>query len=168
MNNNGLEIEHKYLIRYPNRDMLLQMPGAGSVMIEQTYLEAPRGFTERVRRWERDGQVMLFHTVKSRISALSHTEVESEIGEEEYRELLSRRLRGSSVISKERIMIPYGGHTVEIDIYPFWDDRAVAEVEVMSEDEEVTLPDYIEVIREVTDDGRYKNISLAFDHSFPV
>ena len=57
---------------------------------------------------------------------------------------------------------------MEIDIYPFWDDRAVAEVEVGSEDEVVHLPDCIRVIREVTEDGRYKNASLAYVRDFEI
>ncbi len=168
MNNNGLEIEHKYLIMYPDREQLLKMPGAESVRIEQTYLEAPKGFTERVRSWESSGKTVFYHTLKTRVTDLTHTEIEKEIDRQEYLDLLGRRLGGSETVIKERIMIPYGGHVVEVDIYPFWSDRAVAEVEVLSEDEEVTLPDCIRVIREVSGDPRYKNISLSFDHSFGI
>ena len=82
--------------------------------------------------------------------------------------MLTRRDESAQTIEKERIMIPFAGHTVEVDIYPFWQDRAVAEVEVSGEEEEVLLPDTIKVIREVSDDRRYKNARLAFDHSFPL
>ncbi|MBP0968823.1 MAG: hypothetical protein J5744_01630 [Oscillospiraceae bacterium] len=166
MNNGGIEIEHKYLIEYPDRDRLLAVPGADSAVITQTYLESDEGITERVRSWEQGGVVRYYHTVKRRLSELTHLEDESEIPEPEYLELLNRKRTGSEVIEKERILIPYAGRTVEVDIYPFWNDRAVAEVEIMSEDEEVLLPDCIRVIREVTSDGRYKNASLAFSHDF--
>jgi len=165
---NGIEIEHKYLIEYPDRDMLLGMPGASSAVISQTYIKSAAGSTERARKWEQDGQVTYYHTVKRRISDMSHFEDETEITAEEYERLLERKKKKSSEIVKERIMIPYGGRVVEVDLFRFWDDRAVAEVEVLSEDEEPALPDCIKVIREVTDDGRYKNASLAYDHSFPV
>lgn len=168
MNTNGLEIEHKYLIEYPDRDELLVMEGVKAAVIEQTYLESEKGSTERVRRWEEDGEVIYYHTVKRRVSDLTHTEDENVITDDEYQELLKRKRGGCSPVCKERIMIPYDGHTVEVDIYPFWQDRAVAEVEVMSEDEEVKLPGCLKVIREVTSEGRYKNISLAYDHDFPV
>ena len=120
MNTNGLEIEHKYLIEYPDRDELLAMEGVKTAVIEQTYLESEKGSTERVRRWEEDGEVIYYHTVKRRVSDLTHTEDEIEITDDEYQELLKRKRGGCSPVCKERIMIPYDGHTVEVDIYPFW------------------------------------------------
>lgn len=168
MNLNGIEIEHKYLIEYPDRDMLLAMPGAGSARIVQTYLTSEKNVTERVRSWEQEGRTRYYHTVKRRISGLSHFEDENEIDGSEYSALLERKRPGSASIEKERIMIPYRGRTVEVDIYPFWNDRAVAEVEVMSEEEKVFLPECIKLIREVTDDVRYKNTSLAMDHDFGI
>ena len=50
---------------------------------------------------------------------------------------------------------------MEIDVYPFWQDRAIAEVEVESEEESVTLPSFIKVLQEVTVDKRYKNVNMA-------
>ena len=57
--------------------------------------------------------------------------------------------------------MPSGGHTLEIDVFPFWADRAFCEVELSAEDERFTLPGWIEVVREVTDDPRYTNSALA-------
>ncbi len=168
MNNGGIEIEHKYLIEYPDREELLEMPCAVSVHITQTYLDSEEGVTERVRSWKQDGETVYYHTLKRRVSALTHLEDEAVISCEEYQRLIRRKKRGSQTIEKERIVIPYSGRDVEIDIYPFWNDRAVAEVEVGSEDEDVRLPDCIRVIREVTEDGRYKNVSLAYVHDFEI
>ena len=50
---------------------------------------------------------------------------------------------------------------MELDVYPFWQDRAVLEIEVESETEAVTLPPCLTVIAEVTADKRYKNVNLA-------
>ena len=49
----------------------------------------------------------------------------------------------------------------EIDVYPFWTDRAIMEIELDSEEREVMLPPFIEVIKEVTGDGRYTNAAIA-------
>ncbi len=168
MNSSGIEIEHKYLIEYPDRNELLKLDGASSAILSQTYLKTDSSCTERVRRWEQNGKVRYYHTVKRRVSDLTHLEDEQQIEEGEYLDLLTRRDESAQTIEKERIMIPFAGHTVEVDIYPFWQDRAVAEVEVSGEEEEVLLPDTIKVIREVSDDRRYKNARLAFDHSFPL
>ena len=64
-------------------------------------------------------------------------------------------------MKKERILLKSGNHTFEIDIYPFWGDRAIMEVELSSEEEAFTVPAGIEIIKEVSDDKRYKNAALA-------
>ena len=46
-------------------------------------------------------------------------------------------------------------------MYPFWKDRAILEIELADEDEKIDFPEFIKVIKEVTDDERYKNASLA-------
>ena len=62
---------------------------------------------------------------------------------------------------KDRYCLMYNGTYYEIDIFPFWKKQAYIEVELLSEDDKVILPDFIKVIREVTYDSRYKNSSLC-------
>lgn len=47
------------------------------------------------------------------------------------------------------------------DIYPFWNDKAILEIELSDEKADVSFPDFIKFIKEVTDDDNYKNASLA-------
>ena len=47
------------------------------------------------------------------------------------------------------------------DVFPFWKDKAIAEIELREENAEIRFPDEIKVIREVTYDESYKNASLA-------
>jgi CYTH domain-containing protein len=49
----------------------------------------------------------------------------------------------------------------EIDVYPFWQDQAVVEIELSQPDTPVEFPDFLELIREVTDDPSYRNRALA-------
>ncbi|MGI6238806.1 MAG: hypothetical protein ACOYI5_04180, partial [Christensenellales bacterium] len=53
------------------------------------------------------------------------------------------------------------GQVFELDIFPFWSDRALLEIELSDESDPVHLPPFIDVIREVTDDARYKNHAIA-------
>ena len=64
-------------------------------------------------------------------------------------------------IEKTRYLVPFEGHTLEIDVFPFWRDRAFCECELQSQDEPLPLPDWLHVYREVTDDPRYTNRALA-------
>ncbi len=64
-------------------------------------------------------------------------------------------------IRKTRYCLTYGTQYFEIDVYPFWKDQAIAEIELTDENEPICFPEQIKVIREVTDDEAYKNASLA-------
>lgn len=55
----------------------------------------------------------------------------------------------------------YKNQLFEIDIYPFWNDRAVMELELSDEEQSIVFPENIEIIKEVTDDKRYTNASIA-------
>ncbi len=156
-----LEIERKYLIRLPEEG-LLDAIASRRDWIEQTYLLGEAGTTERVRSRRAPGGAPVYtHTVKRRLSALSREEREAEIGEAEYLALLRRADPALECIRKTRWCVPWEGHTLEIDRFPFWTDRAILEIELRSEDEAAGLPDWLEVLREVTEDPRYTNRALA-------
>ena len=57
--------------------------------------------------------------------------------------------------------MPYAGHVLEFDVYPFWPDRAIMEIELAGEDEAAEIPDYVRIIRDVTGEKAYKNKQLA-------
>jgi CYTH domain-containing protein len=114
-----------------------------------------------VRKICEGDKIRLVKTVKERISILSAYEDEFEIDESRYAEELKSRDPQKNTIIKTRYCIPFDNHLIEIDIFPFWTDRAILEVELGDENEEFSLPDYVYVIKEVSDDPRYKNTRLA-------
>lgn len=155
------ETEHKWLIRMPDVRRLSREPGCIRWDIVQTYLASPNGVTERVRSIGQDGQTRYVHTVKRRVSVLTSTEDERDLSPEEYAALLERADPARRAVEKTRYRIPWKGRLLEIDIYPFWEDRAILEIEVDEESESVSWPEWLEVVREVTGDGRYRNARLA-------
>ena len=160
MNQNGYEIERKYLIRRP-AEAWLEENCQGSDII-QTYLKTDdTGRSDRVRRREGKNGVVFTRTRKRRISDLRREEQEREINEAEYQALLRRADPERRSIEKRRYVLAYGGKEFEIDVYPFWLDKAVMEIELTDEEEPVALPPEIEIIRDVTADRRYTNASLA-------
>ena len=159
MNIDGMEIERKYLIAMPD-EAVLQSADASEIV--QTYLVSPKkGVTERVRARTSSGRAVYTHTVKHKLSAMTREEDEHEISAAEYAELLKRADAGRKPIRKMRYCLDYIGQLFEIDVYPFWTDRAIMEIELDSEEREVMLPPFIEVIKEVTGDGRYTNAAIA-------
>ncbi|MBQ4141283.1 MAG: CYTH domain-containing protein [Clostridia bacterium] len=155
------EIERKFLIEYPNLNELEAYPNYTKSEIAQTYLMTDDGFTSRVRKRTTNGATKYIFTEKKRVNDLKCIENEHEITKEEYNGLLRLADPERITVEKTRYCLPCGGRVVEIDIYPFWTDRAIAEVEMEDENEKVELPDFIKVIRDVTAEKAYKNYSLA-------
>ena len=95
------------------------------------------------------------------MTAVTRIEIESEISEKEYKELKKHCREGFGIIEKTRHVFDYKGQTFELDIFPFWNDKAFLEAEVSSEDTEIPIPPFIKVIKEVTEDLSYRNSALA-------
>ncbi len=155
-----LEIERKYLIGYPSPELLTALGGV-KIDIVQTYLTPEGDYERRVRSWSENGVTTYFATSKCRVGEISRIELERVIGEAEYASLLKEAAPGMRPLVKTRWRIPYDGKCVEVDVYPFWNDRAVAEVELSDEAEPVRLPPALTLIREVTPEKWYRNTVLA-------
>jgi CYTH domain-containing protein/DNA-binding XRE family transcriptional regulator len=156
-----LEIERKFLIRYPDIKALEAMSGCRKIDIIQTYLKSCPDEEIRVRQRGEDGYYIYLKTVKKRVSSSKRVEVETRIGKDEYLTLLMDADTSRRQIRKTRYCMMYENQYFEIDIYPFWSDKAIMEIELSREDEEVRFPKCISIIKEVTDDDSYKNASLA-------
>lgn len=153
------EIEHKYLIRMPDVAWLTQ--NAEGTEITQTYLLGAPGTTERVRKRGANGVYAYTHTTKTKLSDLRRIEDEEELSEEDYLHLLRRADPERQVIKKTRWCFLYEGQLFELDVFPFWNDRAFLEIEIRDETQPVLLPPWLRVIREVSGDPRYTNAALS-------
>ncbi len=156
------EIERKFLIGMPSAKEL-EEAGAEGTEITQTYLLAAPDTTERVRRRGRGGVYTCTHTTKRKLSDLRRIEDEEEVPEEAYRALLQRADPKRRVIEKTRWCFSYEGQAFELDVFPFWSDRAYLELELEDEAQEIRLPPWIKLIREVTEDARYTNAALSLE-----
>lgn len=156
-----LEIERKFLIALPDA-ALLEEKSVKRLDIAQVYLCAgSSGAGRRIRCTRSGDETRYFYTEKTRVTAVTRIEREHEITAAEFETLLSERDGALRTIEKTRYLVPFEGHTLEIDIFPFWHDRAFCECELQSEDEPLPLPDWMHVYREVTSDPRYTNRALA-------
>ena len=160
-----IEIERKYIIKKPKRDMLLGLPSVEVSSIVQIYISAPRGVTQRIRSRRFESGTRYFETVKKRIDKMSAYEDEVEITEEEFTEKAKLIKKGSAPVVKERISFSYCDKIIEIDIYPKWKKTAVMEIELAFREEEVKIPEFIEVLKEITGNPGYSNAAMA--ENFP-
>ena len=156
------EIERKYLIRYPDIKTLQAQKGVEQWEIVQIYLTVSGpGEPRRIRQVVSGGEIKYYKTFKKHLTDLTNEEDEGEIDQLEYIHLCQEQQPGCKPVGKTRYRIPYEGHILEFDIYPFWNDRAILEIELEREDEGAAIPDYVQIIRDVSADPAYKNRSLA-------
>ena len=155
------EIERKFLVEYPDLEMLKQLPNCQRIEIIQTYLTAPEGEESRVRQRGADGNYIYIQTTKKKVSDVKRVEVERRLTKDEYLRLLMDADPTCRPIRKTRYCLTHNSQYFEIDIFPFWNDKAIVEIELSDENIAIDFPAFLEIIREVTDDAAYKNASLA-------
>ena len=155
------EIERKFLIEYPDIKWLESIPNCQRIEIIQTYLKSDNDDEVRVRQRGIDGHYIYFQTTKRKVSDIKRVEIERRLSESEYIRLLMNADTTRRQIRKDRYCLTYENQYFEIDVYPFWNDKAIAEIELSDENADIKFPKQIKVIKEVTDDESYKNASLA-------
>ncbi|MBD5232273.1 MAG: CYTH domain-containing protein [Bacteroidales bacterium] len=152
----ALEIEHKYLV--VTDDYLALCDPAKTRRITQGYLSRVPERTVRVRITEMaDGSVAAFLTVKGRNAGDTRLEFEYAIPADDARHLLT--LCEGHLIIKTRYIVPYAGHTWEVDIFEgAHSGLQVAEIELPQSTHNYPLPPFAGP--EVTGNPRYYNSAL--------
>jgi len=145
----GIEIERKFLI---DRDKIGTLENGHQ--IKQGYIQTIDHTTVRVRIRDKDA----FLTIKGKSKGATRLEFEYPIPLNDANEML-KKLCSTSVIDKTRYLVKHEEHVWEVDIFKGSNQGLiVAEIELESEDETFTLPNWI--TKEVTDDKRYFNSNL--------
>lgn len=154
-----MEIERKFLIEKPDINYLKGLKNCKDVDIMQTYLTSQD--ETRVRQRGKDGSYIYTITTKKYISPTKRVEFERRISEKEYLTYLTMADTSIRQIRKKRFCLVYKNRYFEIDIYPFANNRAICEIELAEENEQIEMPKFIKVIKEVSDDKNYSNHSFA-------
>ena len=124
------EIERKYLIEYPDLKLLDSLPNCEKVDIIQTYLTSNNDDEVRVSQRGQNGHYIYTKTTKRAISGLKRVEIEKRLSKDEYLALLMNADTSKRQIRKDRYCLTYENQYFEIDVYPFWNDKAIAEIEL--------------------------------------
>ena len=155
------EIERKFLIEYPNVEFLEKLDTCNKVEIVQTYLLSNDNEEIRIRQRGNNGNYVYYKTIKKDYDKFNRLEIEKRLTQDEYLRLLTQQDPMYHQIVKTRYCLMYKNIYFEIDIYPFWSDKAIMEIELNSLDQTFEIPDFIKVIKEVSDDEEYKNRNIA-------
>ena len=155
------EVERKFLIEYPDIGRLESMPNCQKVEIVQTYLKVTAKEERKVRRRGQDGHYVYCETIKRRVNERKRVALERRISKDEFKTITEDVSRTLGEIRKDRYCLTCNNQYFKIDVYPFWKNKAIVDIELLHEDDPIVFPDEIRVIREVTGDRQFKNSSLA-------
>ena len=130
------------------------------VTIEK-YLDELQEKTVRVRQRGINGSYTYSKTRKINVNDIKRIEIETRLSSDEYINELTNADTSCGQIRKTRYCLSYKNQYFEIDIYPFWNDKAICEIELLKEDQLVELPDFLKVREEITENKNYKNRNIA-------
>ena len=158
-----IETERKYIIKMPDISRIESEKGFTSSEIVQIYLSDSE-MTHRIRkRVYRCGKEEYTENTKRRISAMSSVESEREISENEFLKLMENIEPHSRPLKKTRITFEFSSKILELDIYPEWKKTCILEVELEGENEKIVLPEFLEIIEDVTGKREYSNHRMSFE-----
>lgn len=144
------EIERKFLVN----DLSITA-GLTGVEMKQGYISTDADSTLRIRKAGDDAWV----TIKNRPTGLKRLEFEYAIPPADAEHMLAELCKGV-IIHKTRYTIMHSGKAWVLDIFHAPDPKlTLAEIELESEDEEVTIPAWVG--KEVTGNPAYANSVIS-------
>ena len=153
---------NKYLVEF-NDDILEKIKNETNyshVHIVQHYLASPVGVERRIRKRERDGNVIYYFSEAKVISTNERIKNDRILSEREYFAYIPEVDPKLKPIDKERYSFIYDGHFFKLDVFRFDKTKALLSLQ-LPEDGEVNLPPYFNVIKDVSQNTDYKNYNLA-------
>lgn len=155
------EASRKYLVKN-TPDIIEKLEETSSkTHILQHYLLSNPGFEKRIRAREKDGTVLYYYSESTIISPNVRNKRDRFISLRQYDDYMLEVDKTLSPIDKERYSFYNDNHYYRYDVFSFDKTKAILSVQLADENDEVTIPEGFEVIKDVTDMINYKNYYLA-------
>ena len=148
-------------LQTPSSFQMSMMPNCQKIEITKTYLKSDNGNERLIRARGMDDDYLYYLTEKRKISNIKRVETEKKLTQDEYLKLLMEADNNLHTIRKTRYYLTENNQYFEIDIYPEWQNQAIMEIELNNENQEINLPNFINIVKEVTNDEQYKNYNMA-------
>ena len=153
-----LEIEKKFLISPPK----------SWIRISQVYLNKKDGEEEcaRIRKTifglKDDLDVRYDFNQKQFVENGVSKEKEVEISKDKYEELLKDKNKDQIILSKTRFLFNYKDQVFELDLFkePL-NGLAILELELKKKDQQIFIPPFLKVIKNITNNPKFNNFNLA-------
>jgi CYTH domain-containing protein/thymidylate kinase len=153
-----IEIEKRFLV---HTDAIIPVRSE-EVDIVQVYLKTDDGTMSRIRRRGCDQSYIYTHTIKKSTGVSGKSiEIERRISENEYLALLMNADLDRRSILKKRTCFLWNNQYYEFDRFASPYGLSILEIELDTESDNITIPPFISVIKDITGDKSYSNRSLA-------
>lgn len=162
------EVFNKYLIEVNDdviANMALQQNYTTSHII-QHYLKSPEGIERRIRKRERQDSVLYSYSEARYLSTNERVKSDRVLSERQYYDYLADVDEALNVIDKDRHSFILHDNFYKLDLFSFDKTKGILSVQVTKDNKDVKLPDYVKVIKDVTEDVNYKNYYLAKSQTY--
>jgi len=165
-----LESERKFLVKFPTSWSALAELFDGIVdvkRISQTYLKAESGEqAARVRKTVEgltgETETVYHYNQKKPVETGVHEETEREISQKKYEDYLKQANTKKCAVEKTRFVFKWHDQVFELDLFKgHLKGLAILEIELEDIHDKVELPEFLPMIKEVTEDKRFTNFALA-------
>ncbi|MDR1760943.1 MAG: AAA family ATPase [Bacteroidales bacterium] len=152
-----LQIQRRYRIEMPTEEMLT---AAGCVKLNMfyTYLKSDDPKIEKRIRQRGDGQSFSYFYTEKSGSGITRIKTERRINEKEY---IAQLMNGVKSVRKSRYCFIYHNQYFDLDIYESGQGQAILEISLTNESQVPIIPDWVNVIEEVTENPKYLTANLA-------
>lgn len=155
-----LEIEKRFLVQPV--DIRKHLRVYQTVDIEQMYLiHSDPQESLRVRKRGQGGDFVYYRALKRAVDREIRTEQEHRIDAREYAWSAQFMQSGTRPIQKRRTCFVHQSQYFEYDVFHVPEGLHILEIELTDKNDRLIIPDYVDVIREVTGDPAYHNMNLA-------
>ena len=152
--------KRKFLIEMPDVELLMKERSCAVIEMMQTYLSSSKpNVVRRVRQQCSGEDYLYFYTEKRSGEDGKSWVTERPISQKEYVSYLMESDLSMHSVRKAKYRFSYDDRRMEIDVYPFSDEKAV--LFVYGSKDDIRLPVELKLIREVTGEAEYKNSALA-------
>lgn len=154
---------NKYLIDV-NDDVIRKMMAEDNYStshIVQHYLLSNDDYERRIRRREKDGDVLYSYSQAHYLSTNERIKTDQVLTERQYRDYFPEIDPKLNILDKERHSFIYNDVFYKLDIFDFDRSKGILSIDSPADENEVKMPEYIHVIKDVTGDVNYKNYYLA-------
>ena len=154
-------VEKKYLISMPDVDQLMKNKQCRKVHVKQHYIiDETRQEKEKIVLRRENNKNFYYKVVKKNKVKYSNS-----ITADKYINKLEDETKKFYHIHKDRYYYIFDSRCIKIDVFPFWKDKAILEVDILNDRENIKFPKFVNIIEDVTDNEAYKNYYLAEEYN---